>query len=283
MALAGIGINPAVFMKSYQLDPSPKWIGQVVNSDSNETHSVDQAAFELTEGVISLRLADGLSQFTKDLAFEFHVGHALAQVLQVEDRLELRRDGSGEWTYWVVRNDVLVIGVGNLRGKYGSNFEIHWREKNRETPKKESQSRSDTINRLFMFNGYAHAVVQLADQRFELKDHEEVFPGSYYVKCLHLGSGGMPGRSPRIGILTTSQLEIRDAFGGYFLFEDHLSKRFMEIYSELFDTFADPQKRNQWPAEEYEKEHKGRLRELELRVGELYLAFGLRPPQSRWG
>ena len=38
----------------------------------------------------------------------------------------------------------------------------------------------------------------------------------------------------------------------------------------------------QWSAEEYKKEHKRRLRELEVRVGELYLKFGLRPPRSRW-
>jgi hypothetical protein len=114
MAVATIGINPAVFIESYQPDPSPKWIGKVANSESNETYSLDRAAFELSEGVIALRLAAGVSRFAKDLVFELHVGHALTQVLQVGDR-------------------------------------------------------------------------------------EEIVAGPYYAKCLHLGSGGIPGQSPRVG------------------------------------------------------------------------------------
>jgi hypothetical protein len=82
MAVATIGINPAVFIESYQPDPSSKWIGKVANSESNETYSLDRAAFELSEGVIALRLAAEVSRFAKDLVFELHVGHALTQVLQ---------------------------------------------------------------------------------------------------------------------------------------------------------------------------------------------------------
>lgn len=38
-----------------------------------------------------------------------------------------------------------------------------------------------------------------------------------------------------------------------------MSNIFKEGYRELFDTFADAQKRHQWSAEEYKKEHKGDL------------------------
>jgi hypothetical protein len=39
----------------------------------------------------------------------------------------------------------------------------------------------------------------------------------------------------------------------------YVSKMFKEVYRELFDTFADAQKRDQWSAEKYKKEHKGDL------------------------
>ena len=282
MAVATIGIDPAVFIESYQPDPSPKWIGKVANSESNETYSLDRAAFDLSEGVIALRLAAGVSRFTKDLVFELHVGHALTQVLQVGDRLELRHGGDGSWTYWLVRNDLLIIAVGNLNGNYGSNVEIRWHRKDDEKRRMESQSQVDKLSEALDFDGHSHAIVQLANQKFELHDQEEIVVGPYYAKCLHLGSGGIPGHRPQVGILTTSRLEIRSAFSGFFLFQNHLLKKYMEISDELFETFTDPQKRKPWPPGDYMEERNKRLREQEVRLGKLYLAFGMRPPQSRW-
>ena len=282
MALATIGIDPAVFIESYQPDPSPKWIGKVANSESNETYSLDRAAFDLSERVIALRLAAGVSRFTKDLVFELHVGHALTRVLQVGDRLELRHGGDGGWTYWLVRNDFLIIAVGNLNGNYGSNVEIQWHKKDDEKRRMESQSQVDKLSEALDFDGYSHAVVKLANHKFELHDQEEIVAGPYYAKCLHLGSGGIPGHRPQVGILTTSRLEIRSAFSGFFLFQNHLLKKYMEISNELFETFTDPQKRRPWPPGDYMEERNKRLREQEVRLGKLYLAFGIRPPQSRW-
>jgi hypothetical protein len=282
MAVYTIGINPAVFIESYQPDPSPKWIGKVANSESNETYSLDQAAFELSEGVIALRLAAGVSRSAEDSVFELPVGHALTQVLQVGDRLELRHGRDGDWTYWVVRNDLLIIAVGSLNGNYGSNVEIHWHKKGDEMPKMESQSLVGKIRETLECYGYSHAVVQLANQKFELRDQEEIVAGPYYAKCLHLGCGGIPGHRPRVGILATSRLEIRSAFSGFFLFQNHLTKKYMEISNELFQTLTDPQKRKPWPPGDHMEEQNKRLREQEVRLGKLYLAFGMRPPQSRW-
>ena len=94
---------------------------------------------------------------------------------------------------------------------------------------------------------------------------------------------GISSRLPAHGINRRADPgPIHEAFASYFLFEDHMSKTFKEVLRELFDTFSDPQKRDRWSAEEYKKEHKRRLRELKVRVDELYLKFGLRPPRSRW-
>ena len=282
MAVATIGINPAVLIQSYQPDPSPKWIGKVAKSESNEAYSLARASFELSEGVIALRLAAGVSHFTKDLVFELHVGHALTQVLQVGDRLELRHAGDGSWTYWLVRDDLLIIAVGNLNGNYGSNVEIQWHGNGNEKRKIESPSQVNMIRETLRFGGYSHAVVQLANEKFELQDQEEIVAGPYYAKCLDLGSGGIPGNLPRVGILTTSRLEIRSAFSGFFLFQDHLIKKYREINNELFETFTDRQERKPWPPGNETEERNRRLREQEVRLGKLYLAFGMRPPQSRW-
>jgi hypothetical protein len=61
--------------------------------------------------------------------------------------------------------------------KYGSNFEVHWREKSCETLKNEPPSKADSIR------GY-------------LQDHEEAFGGSYYVKVCILAQLDGQG-SPR--------------------------------------------------------------------------------------
>ena len=282
MAMPTIRIKPSVFIESYRPNPSPKWIGRVANSESNETYSLDRASFELSEGVIALRLAAGLSPFAEDFVSELHVGYALTQVLQVGDRLELRHEGDTSWTYWLIRNDLLIIAVGYLHGNYGSNVEVHWHEKGDEKRKMESQSQADWIRECLEYTGCSRAVVRLADQKFELQDQEDIVAGPYYAKCLDLGSGGLPGQLPRVAILTTSRLEVRSAFSGFFLFENHLLKKHMEISNELFETFTDPQKRKPWPPGDYMEERKKRLRQQEVRLGKVYLAFGMRPPQSRW-
>jgi hypothetical protein len=49
-------------------------------------------------------------------------------------------------------------------GMYGSNFEVHWREKSRETPKNESQGKSQAL---------CAGRGSIGDKAVELKDHEE--------------------------------------------------------------------------------------------------------------
>ena len=57
--------------------------------------------------------------------------------------------------------------------KYGSNFEVHWREKSREALKNESQSKADSIRGYL--NPFAQPVVRWGDKSLGLKDHEEAF------------------------------------------------------------------------------------------------------------
>jgi hypothetical protein len=75
--------------------------------------------------------------------------------------------------------------------KYGSNFEVHWREKSRETLKNESQSKADSIRGYL--NRFTQAAVRWGDKALELKDHEEAFVGSYYVKVCILAQLGCQG------------------------------------------------------------------------------------------
>lgn len=210
-------INCVVSIDKVESGPLHVWRGTGINDDGRKAQST---TFRLDQGVVSLQsvASDAASSFDCD----FPVGHALAKMLVMGDRLNVSRNASdGGWTYWLLRDNHLVIGVGYLSGCYGGQVDIIW---DRLGKRKGSPSADPSYVRL-----------RLDQETFELKEKEEITFGNHYAKCIKFGvMWVIPAQYPSIAIIRAEDRQLRETFASYLAFEERLCKTYIEMSQKLF-------------------------------------------------
>jgi hypothetical protein len=271
-------IRYAIAIDQPENNQAPRWLGTGSILGTGKGHLGDHPAFALRDGWIILTSTD-LEITSKTQRFVLPVGHTLGRILQAWDELKVWRNANGCWTYWLVREGDLVIGVGYLNGPIGRDVEIVWHSANIESPR--STSSSELPIRVNLLKANSKVSVRMADNSFDLSEKEEINDGPYYLKCLDLGDhpGSLGGWPPRIAILKTNNVGARESLASYLAFQDQLSEAFMVISHRLFDEAPDGERKPYAPGE-YMAERAKKFEEREEAIREMYRVFSMPYPTA---
>lgn len=246
------------------LDPGPPntWCGTATPKGVFGAVLGERPTFTIQDGWITLFPTE-----TKpgEKRRQWPVGHALAQLLQTGDAVEIWCDQNDCWTYWLARDDVYQIAVGQFSGKLDDSIRVRWVACERPIDSEAT-----------------HATVRLVDREFDLGTDEEVVSGRYYARCLYLGSSHMlGGQRPQIALLATENVGIREALRAWFATVEKLRNCHREMI-ESIKVASSETKVGKLPGEEFMKRVRPAIfaRQRE-RVEEVFAEAGmLRPPHG---
>jgi hypothetical protein len=278
MVLFPYSIGYSVTVERFEASEFPKWLGTGKSIERGEPFLGDRASFELRAGWITLSSRTPSTAPSGSTRYGTPVGHALGKVLKIGDELQITRDCNGGWTYLLMRAGELEMGVGQLKGKYGTQLEIGWRPEGEDTewlehpPGRSYEPRPRKAS--------SHAMVCISSQRFELKEKEEIKAATFYLKCIDLGDdpqmfGGWP---PRIAMVATEEPAVRDALAGFFAFEEELARFSIELNQKLFPRGPNAVQR-EWAPGEYMEDRAQKLKLRNDKINEMYREFGMPPPE----
>jgi hypothetical protein len=187
--------------------PKTRWMGKGQTTRARAYHPGllgYTPDFELSEGLLTLRSTEPEHIRRTDkhfieqgiLALASHeIGDALAMALRDRDFLYFSRSGSGEYGFSLIRNNILILGMGGIAYlPLGSGIEVIEDPRLREL---------DIFDDDFVPPGDLRVTVRIQDQSFDLLEGQEVIAGSYHVFVGRDSEVGIPGWG---SILSIAQL-----------------------------------------------------------------------------